>query len=115
MAYIEACKTADLPQGEKKRVKLNGESVLVYHLEDGYYATQNNCPHTLGPLHRGKIKDGCRITCPLHRAEFDIRTGAVEKWANFPPGVQLLNAIRGEKPLKTYSTQVEGGSLMVDV
>ncbi len=62
-----------------------------------------------------KIVDGCRIRCPFHRAEFDIRTGDVHTWANFPPGIQLLNAVRGEKALKTYRTVVEDGDVMVEV
>ena len=39
----------------------------------------------------GKIVDGCKVQCPFHRARFDIRTGEVIDWANFPPGIQLLN------------------------
>jgi 3-phenylpropionate/trans-cinnamate dioxygenase ferredoxin subunit len=42
----------------------------------------------------------------LHRARFDIRTGEVIDWANFPPGIQLLNVVRGEKALKTYTISV---------
>lgn len=115
MAFARACAVNEIPQGGMKRVRLNGRSVLVYHLQDGFYATQTNCTHTLGPLHRGKIVDGGRIRCPLHRAEFDIRTGAVEQWACFPPGVQLLNFLRGSKALTTYPTRVEGTDVLVDV
>jgi 3-phenylpropionate/trans-cinnamate dioxygenase ferredoxin subunit len=55
------------------------------------------------------------VQCPLHRARFDIRTGEVIEWANFPPGVQLLNALRGEKALSTFPVTVKNGDIMVEV
>jgi 3-phenylpropionate/trans-cinnamate dioxygenase ferredoxin subunit len=64
-------------------------------------------------LSRGKIVDGCKIQCPLHRARFDIRTGEVIDWANFPPGIQLLNVVRSEKALKTYPVSVKSGAVRV--
>jgi 3-phenylpropionate/trans-cinnamate dioxygenase ferredoxin subunit len=87
--------------------------VLVFHLEDGFYATQSTCTHMFAPLGRGKLVDGCKIQCPFHRARFDIRSGEVVDWANFPPGVQLLNAVRGEKALKTYAVTVINGNVRV--
>jgi len=109
------CNESELSVGEKKAFKVGDTSVLVYRLPDGLYATQNSCTHVFAPLTRGKILDGERIRCPLHRAEFDIRTGEVCKWANFPPGIQLLNVLRGEKALKTYPVSVEEGNVVVDV
>lgn len=109
------CKESDLSVGQMKPFKVGDTSILVYRLADGVYATQNNCTHVFAPLTRGKIIDGERIRCPLHRAEFDIRTGAVCKWANFPPGIQLLNAIRSEKALKTYRATVDAGDIVVEV
>ena len=55
------------------------------------------------------------MQCPLHRARFDIRTGAVLDWANFPPGIQLLNVVRGEKALQTYKVSVKSGQVRVSV
>jgi len=67
------------------------------------------------PLARGKIVDGCRIRCPFHRAQFDIRSGEVVEWANFPPGVQLLNVVRGEKALKTYPVTIVKGEVRIEM
>lgn len=115
MARQVVCKESELPIGQMKAFKAGDTTVLVYHLEDGFYATQANCTHTFAPLGRGKIVDGCRVRCPLHRAEFDVRTGEVRKWANFPPGIQLLNVVRSEKALKTYPAAVEGGEVVVEI
>ncbi len=115
MARQLICSEADIPLGEMKQFKVGRESVLIYHLEDSFYATQTNCTHTFGPLRMGKLVDGCKIQCPIHGAQFDVRSGEVVRWANFPPGIQLLNFLRSEKALRTYDVTVEGGQLFVDV
>lgn len=107
------CNEDELPVGGMKAVRIDGTGVLVFRLEDGFYATQSTCTHMFAPLSRGKIVDGCKVQCPLHRARFDIRTGEVVDWANFPPGVQLLNAVRGEKALKTFPVTVAKGVVRV--
>ena len=115
MAFVRACSVNEVPAGGMKRVKVNGEAVVVYNLADGFRATAASCPHVFGPMARGKILDGQRVQCPLHRAEFDIKTGEAVKWACFPPGVQLLNVVRGEKALKTYPVNVIDGMVYVEV
>jgi 3-phenylpropionate/trans-cinnamate dioxygenase ferredoxin subunit len=115
MATHKVCREEDLPVGGMKALRLEGKGVLVYRLEDGFYATQSSCTHMFAPLARGKIVDGCKVQCPLHRARFDIRSGEVVDWANFPPGVQLLNAVRGEKALKTYPVSVVKGEVRLRI
>jgi 3-phenylpropionate/trans-cinnamate dioxygenase ferredoxin subunit len=115
MKLHSVCHEDDLPVGRMKAIRIEGTGVVVYHLEDGFYATQSACTHMFAPLSRGKVVDGCQVQCPLHRARFDIRSGAVIEWANFPPGVQLLNAVRGEKALKTYDVRVVKGEVRVRI
>ncbi len=113
MALHEVCQEDELAVGKMKAVKVEGEKILLYRLEDGFFATQANCTHAFAPLSRGKIVDGCKVQCPFHRARFDIRTGEVIDWANFPPGIQLLNVVRGEKALKTYPVSVKSGKVRI--
>jgi 3-phenylpropionate/trans-cinnamate dioxygenase ferredoxin subunit len=108
-----ACRVDEIAVGQMKAVALGEEKILIYHLADGFFATQANCTHVFAPLGRGKIVDGCKVQCPFHRARFDIRTGAVVDWANFPPGVQLLNIVRGAKALKIYPVSVANGEVRV--
>lgn len=115
MARYQICAENDIPVGEMKEFTVDGESVLVYHLEGGFYATQSRCTHLFGPLQKGKIINGNKIQCPWHHSCFDIQTGEVVEWANYPPGIQLLNIVRKEKALKTYKVTVEEGKLFVDV
>ncbi|MFP5440813.1 MAG: Rieske (2Fe-2S) protein [Gammaproteobacteria bacterium] len=109
------CAVNDIAVDSLREFTVSGQKVLVYRLADGFYATQPSCTHLFMPLKRGKIVDGCKVQCPFHRAQFDIRTGEVACWANFPPGIQLLNAVRGEKSLKTYPVNVVDGMVYVEV
>jgi 3-phenylpropionate/trans-cinnamate dioxygenase ferredoxin component len=107
------CRTDALAAGQMKTFSAGGQKILLFHLQDGYYATQASCTHMLAPLGKGKVLDGCKVQCPLHRARFDIKTGEVVDWANFPPGIQVLNFVRGEKALKTYKVSVKAGEVRV--
>lgn len=109
------CSAKELPVGSMKAFVAGSTKVVVYRLDDGYYATQASCTHVFAPLAKGKIVDGCQVRCPFHRARFNIRTGQVVEWANFPPGVQLLNVLRAEKALKTYKVSVINGDVRVTV
>ena len=115
MPIYNVCDVDELPVGRVKAFTAGDEKIAVYHLKEGFFATQASCTHMFAPLARGKILDGCRIQCPLHHARFDIRTGKVVDWANFPPGVQLLNVLRGEKALKTFKVKVRDGVIRVIV
>ena len=113
MTLHTVCKTDELAVGQMKAFAVEGEKIVLYHLKDGFYATQANCTHVFAPLARGKILDDCKVQCPFHRARFDIKTGAVIDWANFPPGIQLMNVVRGEKALKTYPVSIKAGEVRV--
>ncbi len=115
MALHSVCKEGELAPGDKKAIKVGKEDIIVFHLDDGYYATQARCTHLFKKMTKGKIIEGDKIQCPLHKASFDIRTGEVDKWANFPPGIQILNVVRAEKALKTYPVTIEAGEISVEV
>ena len=115
MTMHTVCKVDELGIGKMKAVTAGDEKLVVYHLDDGFYATQASCTHLFAPLAKGKILDGCKVQCPFHHARFDIRTGNVIDWANFPPGIQLLNVVRGQKALKTYPVEVEHGEVRVKI
>ncbi len=115
MPTYTVCKADEMAVGELKPHKAGETKLVVYRLEDGFYATQHSCTHIFAPLAKGEIVEGCQVQCPFHRARFDIRTGEVIEWANFPPGVQLLNKLRAEKALKTFPVSVVDGAVQVQV
>ncbi|MGA1839660.1 MAG: Rieske (2Fe-2S) protein [bacterium] len=113
MEFKYVCDEDAITAGEKKSFTIDGESILLFHLEDGFYATQSRCPHMLASLAKGKIINGTIIQCWIHKAQFDIKTGRVIKWAHFPPGIQALNVIRSAHDLKTYQTKVENKKIYI--
>ncbi len=115
MAQHTVCNVDELQPGKMKAFEVAGEKIVLYHLDDGFFATQSNCTHMFAPLAKGKILDGCKVQCPFHHARFDIRTGKVIDWANFPPGIQVLNFVRGEKALKTYKVSVKLGEVRIKI
>lgn len=115
MARHRVCEESDIPVGSMKSGKAGGQVVVVFHLEDGFHATQNDCTHLFASLHKGKIVEGHQIECPHHRTRFDIRTGEVVCWAHYPPGIQLLNFFLAKKALKTYPVVIESGQVFVEV
>jgi 3-phenylpropionate/trans-cinnamate dioxygenase ferredoxin component len=113
MTLHTVCRTSDVKRGQMKAFTVEGETIVVYNLADGFFATQSSCAHMFAPLARGKIIEGRMVQCPFHRARFDIRSGKVVEWANFPPGIQVLNVVRSEKALRTYKVTVKDGEVRV--
>ena len=75
--------------------------VAVFHIEDGFYATDDTCTHAEFSLGEGYVEDGT-VECELHAARFDIKTGQ-------PLGPPA--AI----PLRTYPAVVVDGVVYVDL
>lgn len=115
MPTHSVCRSDELAIGQMKAFSVGGQKIVLYHLSDGFFATQANCTHVFAPLARGKIIADGTVQCPFHRARFDIRTGRVAEWANFPPGIQLLNVVRREKALRTFEVSVRDGDVQVNV
>jgi nitrite reductase/ring-hydroxylating ferredoxin subunit len=72
--FVPVAKTADLLPGQMKWVAVNGERRVLANVEGTFYAISDVCGHRNAPLSRGKL-DGYLIECPLHFAQFDVRTG----------------------------------------
>ena len=115
MTMQTVCRSDELGIGQMKAFSVAGQKIALYHLSDGFYATQASCTHIFAPLARGKLLEDGVVQCPLHRARFDIRTGQVTDWANFPPGIQMLNVVRAQKALRTFKVGVVDGSVQVEI
>lgn len=90
--FTRFCELSELPEGSKKARKINGEMVLVCHTKGRLFAVSNVCSHQDKFLHMGRVRN-CRITCPLHGAQFDLESGAA---LNLP----------ATKPIATYEVRV---------
>ena len=115
MAQHTVANINDIPLGERAVVTAGNTKMIIFHLDTGFHAIQAHCSHLFVPLKSGKVLDGNVLQCPFHRAQFNIADGEVVKWAHFPPGIQVLNPIRGEKCLKTYPVTLDGDDVVVEV
>ncbi len=80
MAWVETIAVDELDENQMKQVKMeDGHKITLIRLSDGLYALDDTCSHAQASLAEGEIK-GDNVKCPLHGAEFDIRTGQVKSF-----------------------------------
>jgi nitrite reductase/ring-hydroxylating ferredoxin subunit len=72
--FVPVAGVWELAAGTMKWVAVDRERVLLANVDGTFYAIQDSCGHRQGVLSRGTLK-GHVVECPLHFAEFDVRTG----------------------------------------
>ncbi len=92
--YLWVARVTDIPPGQRKLVNANDEEVLVLNVDGKFYAIGSKCTHLGYSLLEGPV-EGMVITCPNHKAKFDITTGKV---LSLPAKVSL----------PTYEVKVQG-------
>ena len=68
---------ADLKESELRGLKVEGQWILIANHKGQYYGLDAACAHSGYPLHKGKMDERGVITCGLHYAQFDCKTGCV--------------------------------------
>jgi len=88
-----------LREGDVVPCQVGQRRILLCMVEGRYYAVDALCPHAGQPLDRGRL-EGFELVCPLHRARFDVRSGA---------------AVKGpaREPLATFVVVADAGRLCV--
>ena len=76
--WTEALPDAELGEGDLRCIAAGGVDVLVARVGGELHAMANRCSHRGGPLHEGKLDDGC-VTCPWHGSMFRLADGSVER------------------------------------
>jgi nitrite reductase/ring-hydroxylating ferredoxin subunit len=99
--FLPVAKAADLPPGQMKWVAVDRERVVLANVEGVFYALRDVCGHRQAPLSRGTLS-GYLIECPLHFAQFDVRTG---KLVNGPVSTAV----------QTYEVRIEGGTVYLNL
>jgi nitrite reductase/ring-hydroxylating ferredoxin subunit len=91
----------EIPPGCMKLVEVGSVQVALCNVNGRYYAVHDECTHETFPLTEGKL-DGHVLTCMLHGAQFDVRTGKVLQ----PPAYE---------PVRTYEVAVEGEDVFLEL
>ena len=106
MIFVRVASAGEVPPGAARRVSVAGRTIALLNLEGRFYALDDRCPHEGGFLSLGAL-EGSRVSCPVHGAVFDLRTGrALEP----PAGETTLPA-----DVRIYRTQVNGSEVEVEI
>jgi nitrite reductase/ring-hydroxylating ferredoxin subunit len=107
LTFIKVAETSEVPLGQMKVVKLAEKEVVIANVNNVYYAMENSCTHMHGELSKGLL-EGNTLTCPKHKAKFDVTTGKVVSG----PKVPLMHPkIKDES---VYAVKVEGKDILLE-
>jgi nitrite reductase/ring-hydroxylating ferredoxin subunit len=106
--YVRATGILEIAVGEMKKVILDDRDVLIANIGGIYYAVGSECTHFGGDLSEG-VLEGKIVTCPNHKARFDVTTGKVVS----PPAEPL--SLPNIEDLPKYLVKVENQDIMIKV
>ncbi len=109
MDYIRVAGVRDVVAGSLVPIEAAGRKLLLTLVAGTYYAAQRKCPHLGFNLCRGSL-EGAAVVCPLHKAKFDLATGAIDR----DPKLLFLN-MKAKTDLAVYPVRVEGDDILVGV
>lgn len=90
---------ADFPPGRTVQVVVDGREICVANANGDLSAFDDTCTHQQAQLSGCPVEDG-DITCPLHGARFDVRSGAVK-------------AFPATEPLTLHELKVDGDAVLI--
>ncbi len=100
--WVRAAALAELPVGEKLRVEIEDEEIVLIRTEEKIYALEDMCTHAGAALSDVGVVKGCRVMCVLHGAFFDLASGR----ASGPPAA-------GD--IESFPVRVDNGSIEVEL
>ena len=107
MARVKLAAISEIPEDGMIARDHEGRAILLAKVDGKVYAMDNTCTHAGAPLNEGVLGreqgNPFLLTCPLHAAHFDIRTGKVYQetpWA---------------MDTETFPVAVEGDDVFVDL
>ena len=92
---------AALGEGETTVVRVADKEILVCNVDGQFYAVDAQCSHARQTLATGRLR-GYQISCPLHGARFDVRTGA-------------CTAAPAKRPIRSFPVLIEAGKVCVQL
>jgi NAD(P)H-dependent nitrite reductase small subunit len=75
-SFVKVATRSEIPEQSGKCVEVEGRRIAIFKLGGDFFAIDDECTHSGGPLSEGTI-EGEEIECPWHQGRFNIKTGAV--------------------------------------
>src|SRR5215213_6681594 len=101
MTWQVAANEIDVREDQVIGAVVEGQRIALYRLNGEVFATSDVCSHQFALLSDGFVEGDC-IECPLHAAQFDIRTGD-------------LICGPATTSIASYPVKVENGQVLVDL
>lgn len=129
--FVKALELSDLAKGGILGVMIEGVEAVLCNVDGSIFAVSRRCGHENAPLNFGTLNRNI-ITCPLHFAQFDVRTGKallgpasrdygkrkeppLSKDDVVPKFKSMLHQEMGTHDLRTFKVKVEDDAIWVDV
>ncbi len=80
-SFVKVAARSEIPDGAGRSFEVEGRRIAIFNLAGTFYAIDEECTHSGGPLSEGTI-DGDEVECPWHQGRCNIKTGAV---VDLPP------------------------------
>jgi len=104
--FVKVAAKSEIQQGQMKAVRIREKNILIVNIDGKFYAIGGNCSHSGGEFEKGTL-DGNMVTCPRHRAQFDVTTGKVVSH----PKIPLIHPKASDEP--TYEVKVDQKDILV--
>lgn len=101
MEFVKVATVDQIAPGTALRLEVGDEPVAIFNLDGEFYAIGDTCSHEEASLSEGDVY-GDVVECPLHGAEFDIKTGAA----------RTLPAVT---PVPTFPVKIQDDSIFIGV
>ena len=99
--FVKVAVRSEIPLRSGKCVEVEGRRIAIFNLDATFYAIDDECTHSGGPLSEGTI-EGEEIECPWHMGCFNIKTGEVVG----PPPMDAVAA---------YNVRLSGEDIEVEI
>jgi 3-phenylpropionate/trans-cinnamate dioxygenase ferredoxin subunit len=110
MPFRRIAFVADIPPGTTRFFPHDSGSVVIANWSGEFFAVDGLCPHKGFELDRAQLWD-CRIECPWHHYEYDIRTGE----NCFPRSAWRGDLAQPVQPIATYRVELRGPEIWVEI
>jgi 3-phenylpropionate/trans-cinnamate dioxygenase ferredoxin subunit len=74
--FVKVARVDEIGPGQARLIEVKGKQIALFNINGDFFAIDNMCTHEEASLAEGQIM-GHEVTCPLHGAKFDVRTGEV--------------------------------------
>ena len=101
MEKVKVLKLSEITENSSRLVEIEDKKIAIFNVGGEIYAIDDICSHAEASLSEGEVFD-CIVECPLHGAEFDLRTGEA-------------TTLPATKPVVTYNTDVDDEYLYLEV